>query len=180
MALPAPPFIDRMELQVHGASAEVTMAPPSQDQQGDQLAQTYLSGVLIHRGAHGLRAWQLPAIPGLEESWRVFFPVTAPNFLLGAGPLFIGTLAFDYVINPSPPASVPRVVVYDGSATVETFTNFSHQGGNVQLSPSRRHSFQTALGVSLILHTPVTVPEPVSVSVTSLRVLIASSNTAPT
>lgn len=177
MAQPIPPaYIDRMELQVHGASAVVTLAPPSQDLSGDQLAQTYLSSVVIHRGAHGLRAWQIPGIPGLEDRWRIFFPVTAPNFLIGAGPLFLGSLAFDYEIQPST-ASVPSVVVYDGQLTVATFTSFPHNGGNVQINPSGHHSFQEALGVSLILHTPV--GELVSVQLTALRILIASSNIAP-
>ena len=185
MVQPAPPdYIDRIELQVHGASALVTAVPPPPNTtpyNDDHIVQGYLSAVTIHRGAHGLRAWDFVG-DELNDIYRVFFPVTAPNFMLGAGTLFLESLEFYYGVLGSA-MSVPRVVVYDGQSTVETFTEFPHNGGNVNLSlDTRRHSFQKALGVSLILHAPINIPAGITIlpaiEVTYLRVQIASSNIA--
>jgi hypothetical protein len=167
-----PDPVNQLVLRVPGASAIVMIAPRTADFIGDQQAQLTLANTILHRGAHGLRVWQLRnPFQDWEESFRVFFPVPAPGFLHGAGTLYLESLSFDYTITNTSPAgngSVPRVVVYDGSSTLETFTEFPHNGGHVQLSLATIRRFQEALGVSLILSLPTTAV--MDLTVTSLEV----------
>jgi hypothetical protein len=92
--------------------------------------------------------------------------------LHSAGTLYLESLSFDYQML-SAVGSVQRVVAYDGVSTLEMFTEFPHSGGHVWLSLEGIKRFREALGVSLILNTPL--GQPVSLNVTYLGVQLASS-----
>jgi hypothetical protein len=137
-----PEHVNQLSLRVHGASAVLMMAPRSNDEFGDREAAAALSTAVLHRGAHGLRVRSLICVdPQLENSFRVLFPVTAPDSCVAPGRCSL-----------SPSRSTIRCLVPPGPCR-----RWSYGMGGLRLRPSRSSLITVELSSSVSTASSVSV-----------------------